>query len=255
MKMRHLGNGIAVFENAVEIDEEFIKQYISSLRTIGQRDKYINQQGRLINMGGYEFDAESVNSAPERFIDTLPQHDLIGERERNFIIDCEKALYLAVVEYCRVFPVATESIKWRVRGHIATYRNGQNIGCHSDVSVPGEIGEPPINQKSLHNTLTAAMLWTDDYQGGELEFRTWGISVKPPAGSILLYPSTFIGAHEVLPTTSGERISYLQWFCHGYLSEGMPPVPATDDYLSQYRWLPHLMDDVGKYNLYQRQVN
>lgn len=254
MKMQHLGSGIALFERAVDIDTSFIKAYIDTLRAIGSESHYTNEQGTLKNMGGYEFDKSSMRSAPERFIDTLPKNDAIDDRTRQFIFNCEDALYRAAVEYCKVFPVATESVTWRIRGHIATYRSGQHIGCHSDASVPGQLGQPVQNQNSLHNTLTSAMLWTDSYEGGELSFPMWNVSIKPSAGSIVIYPSTFIGAHEVRPVTAGERVSYLQWFCHGYLSAGMPPLSKIEDPYAQYKWLPNLKQDVGQDYLYQREV-
>lgn len=255
MKMEHLGNGIALFSNVIDIDRSFIDSYVGALRLADQQSKYINEQGVLKNMGGYIFSEESISVAPERFIETLPAHELITDEMKAFIFRCEELLYEAAVEYCRLFPVAVEAITWRIRGHIATYKNGQNIGCHSDSSVPGELGKQPNNQNSLHNTLTSGMLWTDDYEGGELAFRMWGISVKPPAGSIVIYPSTFIGAHEVMPVTEGERISYLQWFCHGYLPTGMPPLDDRNNHqYAQYKWLPNLKEDVGTDFLYQRSV-
>jgi len=43
----------------------------------------------------------------------------------------------------------------------------------------------------------------DDYEGGEIRFRDHNITIKPKAGSLIIFPSNII--HEVLPITSGVR--------------------------------------------------
>lgn len=48
----------------------------------------------------------------------------------------------------------------------------------------------------------AALLYlNDDYEGGELDFSNLGFSIKPPAGSVLTFPSTEKWTHGVLPVT------------------------------------------------------
>jgi len=70
----------------------------------------------------------------------------------------------------------------------------------------------------------------------------------------LCYPATYIGAHEVLPVTFGERIVYLQRFCHGHPGIGMPEV-NDNNLMSGNQWLPKLREDVGLDNMYQQKVD
>lgn len=54
----------------------------------------------------------------------------------------------------------------------------------------------------------AALLYlNDDYEGGELDFSNLGFAIKPPAGSILTFPSTEKWTHGVLPV-SGSKSRY-----------------------------------------------
>lgn len=254
MKIKHLGNAIVLFENAYSVDIDLVDRYMAYLRATNDEVHFFNTEDSddIVNTSGYKFDKNEINLAPERYIRTVT-----NETPKEFvdlIQSYEDTLYECLVEYCKLFPVAVEAITWRSRGSIATYKNGQHIGCHSDSSVPCEIGEVPANQIALHTTLTASLVMNKTFIGGEIGFRAWGTVVDISAGSILFYPSTYTGAHEVLPVTSGERIVYLQRFCHGHPGIGMPNV-NDDNLMAGNQWLPNLRKDVGLHNMYQQKVD
>lgn len=254
MITKHLGHGVVLFENAFTVDEELVSRYMAYLRSTNEEVHFFDtdDSSETVNTSGYSFKKNEINLAPERFIRTVttdtPQEFV------DLIKLYEDTLYSCVVLYCKMFPVAVEAITWRSRGSIATYKNGQHIGCHSDSSIPCAVGEVPDNQIALHTTLTASLVMNNEFVGGEIGFRAWGKVVHIGAGSILYYPSTYIGAHEVLPVTSGERIVYLQRFCHGHPGKGMPAV-HDNSFTSGNQWLPSLREDVGLSNMYQQQVD
>ena len=254
MIMNHLGHGIVLFEEALKIDEDLVYRYMDYLRSTNKETHFFEKEDSadLANTSGYKFRKNDVDSSPERFIQTVTNNT--PKEFVDLIQLYEDTLYKCLVEYCKLFPVAVEAISWRSRGSIATYKDGQFIGCHSDSAVPCVIGEMPANQNAIHTTLTASLVMNSDFVGGELGFRLWGTVVDVGIGSILYYPSTYIGAHEVLPVTSGERIVYLQRFCHGHPGVGMPGV-HDNSLMSGNQWLPSLRDDVGLGNMYQEIVN
>jgi hypothetical protein len=47
----------------------------------------------------------------------------------------------------------------------------------------------------------------DDYEGGELYFRLQGLTVKPEAGDLFIFPSNYMYAHQAMPVTSGLKYS------------------------------------------------
>lgn len=63
----------------------------------------------------------------------------------------------------------------------------------------------------------------DTYEGGELEIELAGMtqSVKLPAGSLVLYPSTTL--HRVAPVTSGTRLA-----CVGWIESAIPDVAVRE---------------------------
>jgi len=51
----------------------------------------------------------------------------------------------------------------------------------------------------------------DDYEGGELEFPSLGLKIKPMRGTIITFPSYYEYSHRVHPVTKGERFSLVTW--------------------------------------------
>ncbi len=47
----------------------------------------------------------------------------------------------------------------------------------------------------------------DDYEGGELFFDKFNLRIKPQAGDLYLFPSSFIYSHAALPVMSGTKYS------------------------------------------------
>ena len=84
---------------------------------------------------------------------------------------------------------------------------GDTYGLHIDNPVMGK-GEARL-RTDLSFTLFLSP--PDAYEGGELEIETVfkTESLKLPAGSMVIYPSTEL--HRVAPVTSGERFVFVGW--------------------------------------------
>ena len=89
------------------------------------------------------------------------------------------------------------------------YEGGQNFGNHVDNAIRPVRGQDFRIRTDLSATLFLAE--PEDYDGGELVIDdTYGShSVKLPAGSLILYPSTSL--HRVLPVTRGARVASFFW--------------------------------------------
>lgn len=77
---------------------------------------------------------------------------------------------------------------------IKAWNEGQSMGPHFD----GQDGN-----KDLAFSLVAYV--NDDYEGGEISFPNHNITVKPKAGSLIMFPSQEPYIHEVKPIISGTR--------------------------------------------------
>lgn len=56
-------------------------------------------------------------------------------------------------------------------------------------------------------TISAVVYLNDDYEGGEIQFTRQGLTVKPEAGDIVLFPSNFVYEHSSLEIKSGTKYS------------------------------------------------
>lgn len=77
---------------------------------------------------------------------------------------------------------------------IKAWNEGQSMGPHFD----GQDGN-----KDLAFSLVAYV--NDDYEGGEISFPNHNITIKPKAGSLIMFPSQEPYIHEVKPIISGTR--------------------------------------------------
>ncbi len=243
MIITHLGNGILNIEGIINLDNTQSLEWMSRVRknSIPQGYSSIDEFVER-NEGGYEFDKTSVDTRPTRF----DKFGYSGETAEDALIKkaIDDGIYKAVTIYGKIFPVAVSELTWRTEGHVAMYEPGQYIGVHSDCGLPYD-GETynPLHIAPLYNTLTTTVAINDNYEGGELRFKTWGITHKAKVGSVTVYPSCYMGAHEILPVESGVRYSYLSWFCHGLPEcdyESMPIEKAN------FKWLMNLKDDIAK---------
>jgi len=209
MIVKHLGNGIMLFEDVLDTSplESYLERIFAENSSATNGVNIDSSQ----NDGGYTVQEAHISELPIRF------HGLSGSSEftKDVTKSIDDALYKCLVEYCRVFPLAIDCIKWRTSGQIASYSVGQNIGPHSDCALPYDADGNVLNSFPLHNTLTGSMVLSENHEGGAIKFRPWGITSNPKIGSVLIYPSSFMGCHEVEQVTSGVRNVYLQWFCQG----------------------------------------
>jgi len=209
----HMGNAVVKFDDAFEVDLDLFEKFKLHIEeTLPHKSVYSNEDGSMRTEGGYEISNDYIKYSPIRYtnLHTLPDED------KNFIEYMKQAMHKCVIEYCKIFPVVIENIRWVTNGYVIKYENGQCIGPHSDCNIAyAEDNVTVINSIPVNNVLTIGAFLNDDFDGGEISWRIWGITSKPKIGSIFIYPSSFVGCHEVAPVTNGVRYAYLRWYGHG----------------------------------------
>lgn len=263
MKSHHVGMGVVICENVIDINQVFLHDYMSRLRLSKENTfTYIEENGKkyAVNATGFKFDMDGVAVAPQRFMNTRLAETLgeLTEDANLFIDSLENAIYEAFVEYCRYFPDAATTAWWRPLGHIAGYDVGQKIGPHCDDQVPFEWGQKTGNQVSMHNSTSINLYLNDcvssegeldgfNYIGGEISFPQIPFTWKPRAGSAVIYPSNYIGRHEVLPVIKGSRYAYLTMACYGTSFTSSEVVGEINP---QRIWMPDLISALHNTNRY-----
>jgi len=107
--------------------------------------------------------------------------------------DCKDAQYAAVEDYRSMFSLAPLGY-WESFNFIK-YGPGQHFQVHSDHGY------------SYICVLSSVGYVNDDYEGGELYFDKLGLKIKPQAGDLYLFPSSYIYSHSAMPVTNGVKYS------------------------------------------------
>lgn len=256
-KVRHLGGGTVLFENAINVPQQHIIPLLESLKEDARSKMFTivkDENGNplhAINQGGFIYDIENVMKAPVR---------IIGLRDK-FFHDCEKALYQALLRYIEMFPAILQSLWWKTAGHVLAYDEGASLGFHSDNDVNYRYGFFPEKEHATRNVLSALIYLNDcvedgdeekeySFSGGHMTIPYFGVDIKPKAGDICMMPANYLGAHEILKVTRGTRYSYLSWYAQGSEDHARGISPHEEENLEvvvgQY-WLKTVIEDYESY--------
>lgn len=225
---RNMGGGVVLFENAIQFDSEAVVALCEQQITAERKDMYTQgidpETGKeaFVNKSGYLYNRDGVNRMPRR---GSMLHSNGCDEIKNFfaVVELIKDDYL--LQYMTMFPLAYKNIWWKVKGHLVSYsadKGGDFLGQHSDTSADYAYGYPhPSSQLATKNTVSCVVYLNENFQGGHHYFNYLDINIIPTTGSIIMFPSNFIAAHEITPVTSGTRYSYLGWYSHGSPNEAL----------------------------------
>ena len=236
MEVEECGGGVVAFHNVIDIDREFLADWIAKHRETEPPQFTDNGDGTYTNLGGYTIDAKQALSQPGRLVQIWDDDPEFAQTLSDALLECVKG-------YMYVYPAARQAVWARMPAHVVTYTEGQSIGEHTDTSVEvSDVkyweGEIPKATISSLNVISGSLLLNDDFEGGEMRFRHAAKQPLMKAGSAVLYPSNYIGMHEVRPITKGERYSYLQFVGTGPLTPSEIETYKQWDREGKSVWLP-----------------
>ena len=99
---------------------------------------------------------------------------------------------IAVDDYCKKYSLFMNY--WEVMNCIR-YGEGQHFQEHADHGF------------SYSATVSLVGYANDDYEGGNLVFPKLGLDIKPKAGDLYIFPSTYLFSHRAMPVKSGMKFS------------------------------------------------
>ena len=87
---------------------------------------------------------------------------------------------------------------------------------HEDYSIlKYGVGQKYVNHIDDHKNSHRRMSWVyyvnDDYIGGEISFPRFNLTYKPLANELIIFPSTYVYNHSVLPVIEGTRYAVVSW--------------------------------------------
>jgi hypothetical protein len=88
---------------------------------------------------------------------------------------------------------------WHEDYNLLKYSDNQAYGQHYD------------GMTSTGRCVSALCYLNNDYEGGELEFPHFNLTIKPQPGMLILFPSNFAYAHVAHPIISGTKYALVTW--------------------------------------------
>jgi hypothetical protein len=88
---------------------------------------------------------------------------------------------------------------WHDSYGILKYGVGQKFTNHID------------DHPDYHRRMSTVYYLNDNYTGGEINFPRFGITFKPKANQMIVFPSTYVYNHSVSPVIEGTRYAVVSW--------------------------------------------
>ena len=88
---------------------------------------------------------------------------------------------------------------WHDSYAILKYGEGQFFSNHID------------DHKDYHRRVSTVYYMNDNYTGGEINFPRFGITFKPKANQMIVFPSNYVYNHSVSPVIEGSRYAVVGW--------------------------------------------
>jgi hypothetical protein len=107
--------------------------------------------------------------------------------------DCYDRQSPAVADYCRRYNI--HKLQYWEAFNFIKYVPGHHFMEHHDHGF------------SYNCTVSLVGYINDDYEGGELYFRLQDLNIKPKAGDLYIFPSTFMYPHQAKVVKSGTKYS------------------------------------------------
>lgn len=254
IEKKHLGMGIVHFPNAININQDLIIPFLSSLRKDALEKDFtiIHDENEVpiyaINRSGHRYSLEDISSSCNHIMDFSNSEKIY----KDFFVACEQAMYQCLLNYIELYPMLLPCLWWKTKGHIVAYGVGSSFGLHCDNDINYQPGAVPDQQLAIRNVVGCLIYINsnskDDkygYSGGEISFPYAETTYSPRSGDILIFPSNYLGAHEVFPVTSGERYAYVGYFAQGSSDpeRGINIANDTGQIDSSQVWMPELFKD------------
>ena len=182
MVMKELAPGIVVFDNIFPESMDYIKKI---------SDQNIEWRPAEVGLG----DNNSGVKTSARDTDIIVLQDspnILGDLTRAFRAEIMPCLN----EYRGLYGANIEQYQ---DPQLLRYGLGQKFVDHIDDSP------------NLTRRISLTYYLNDDYEGGDVEFRRFGLRFKAQKNQLLLFPSNFVYNHQVHPVTDGLRYVIVQW--------------------------------------------
>jgi len=198
MQKEEIAPGIVVYSNVIENSDNLYSDIEE-----GMASAKIEWQGAMVREGN---DENTVNNLTRNTsIIGIPYSGMIQESplttlSEEFTVNLNNLFFENFdpieKDYKASYGIATV---WHDQYGILKYGEGQFFTNHID------------DHQDFHRRISTIYYLNDNYVGGEINFPRFGITFKPKANQMILFPSTYVYNHSVSPVIEGERYAVVSW--------------------------------------------
>jgi hypothetical protein len=191
-----LAPGIVVYKNILDARESLVQDIEDSvlLSAISWQQAYvtagdessINKNSRDTQVIGIPYSKSLVEDL------SSPQSAFLSALGKKFF----QAFDPIELDYSSNYGI---SLGWHDSYQILKYGLGQKFTNHID------------DHQQYPRRVSTVYYINDNYLGGEINFPRFGISYKPKANEMIVFPSTYVYNHSVSEVTEGTRYSIVSW--------------------------------------------
>jgi len=184
-----LGNCITLYRDVIKPEWDIIKR----LEKVLNGNNHYNWQPAYV---GYQ---ERMPEYRDCIDFKFKKSDIAGDRSQEsqelqqIWQECYDAQKAAVDDYSRTYNI--HNLRYWEAFNFVRYGEGQHFMEHHDHGF------------SYNCTVSLVSYLNDGYEGGEIYFRLQDLNIKPKAGDLVVFPSTFAYPHRAMPVKSGVKYS------------------------------------------------
>lgn len=199
MNKEEIAPGIVVYSDVIPDSENLYKDIEEGMASAGfdwinasvksgkEEDPMVNKNTRDTSTFGIPYKGKIENASIQTMKDAFLNN--INNIFFESFDPVEK-------DYMSEYGIFTD---WHDIYGILKYGKGQQFTNHID------------DHPSYHRRISTVYYLNDNYTGGEINFPRFGITFKPKANQMIVFPSTYVYNHSVSPVIEGERYAVVSW--------------------------------------------
>ena len=198
MEYKEIGPGIRVYSNVIanyDVEYKDILAILESEDFVWDEPRIIHEGESIIDYDVRKLKTTGISYEMSKTVPTKinSRWEAIQARFGNMLYK----IFTPIEDACQKdFNVTTKS---HDVFSILKYGEGNFFNNHLDDCL------------QFPRTVSFILYLNDDYEGGEIEFSRFGITYRPNANELMVFPSSYVYNHNVKEVTSGTRYAVVTW--------------------------------------------
>jgi predicted 2-oxoglutarate/Fe(II)-dependent dioxygenase YbiX len=197
MIKEEIAPGIVIYSNVIPNSETLYKDIEEGMISAGIKwsEAQVNE-GLDATVNTKTRDTSIIGVPYKKFSDNNLRVNLSEEFYSNIGKIFFENFDIVEKDYLKSYTIETE---WHDQYGILKYGSGQQFTNHID------------DHQKYHRRVSTVYYLNENYTGGEIKFPRFGITYKPRANQMIIFPSTYVYNHSVSPVIEGERYAVVSW--------------------------------------------